>query len=61
MFVIGLAFFAVVGLALVGAILGVAGLFQRDRRSLFALLGLVFNGLIVAGLIGLIVIGTVMK
>ena len=54
--------FALLGLGLIGSVLltvvgfglGVAGLIQRRRKRLFAILGTIFNGLVVLGVIGLI-------
>ncbi|HZG58483.1 hypothetical protein [Paenibacillus sp.] len=43
----GLMFFFIVT-ALVGAVLGLVGLFQKDRLKLFSILGLVFNAVLVA-------------
>src|SRR5690606_21142498 len=40
--------------------LGVAGLFQRERRKVFAILGTIFAGTAVLGTIALIVIGNSM-
>lgn len=44
-------------LVLLGLGLGIAGLFQSDRKKLFAILGLALNGLIVLGAAGLVAIG----
>lgn len=44
-------------LILLGAGLGVAGLFQADRKKLFSILGLMMNGMIILGTAGLMVIG----
>jgi hypothetical protein len=54
---IGLGLFAVVGGAMLGLGLGLAGLFQQETNSTFPILGLVFNGMILLGLVGLVVIG----
>ncbi len=43
--------------ALVGAVLGLVGLFQKDRAKLFSILGLVFNGLVVLFVMVILVIG----
>ena len=58
--ILGLSIFAVIGLNFVGFALGVAGLFQRDRLKVFAILGTLFNGMVIAGMIGLIIIGLTM-
>jgi hypothetical protein len=47
--------------ALLGAALGIAGLVERGRRRVFAALGLVFNGLIVLGLVFLLIIGSLAR
>ena len=46
---------------LLGAGLGIGALFQAERSKVFAVIGLVINTVILAGTIGLIVLGTVMK
>jgi hypothetical protein len=43
--------------ALVGAILGGVALGQRDRKKVFAILGLCFNLLVLIGTLGIIVLG----
>lgn len=47
-------------LYVLGAALGIAGLVQKRRRRLFAVLGTVFNGLILLGLVVLILFGAVL-
>jgi len=49
-------FFLFIILSLIGAVLGVAGLFQKDRLKLFAILGLVFNGLLVFLIVAIVFI-----
>lgn len=57
--------FALLGLGLIGSVLltvvgfglGVAGLIQRRRKRLFAILGTILNGLVVLGVIALFVLG----
>jgi hypothetical protein len=44
---------------LAGLVLGIVGLCQQDRKKLFAILGVIFNGLAVAAVAALIVLGTV--
>jgi hypothetical protein len=44
-------------LAFVGLILGVAGLFQKDRKKVFPVLGTAFNAMILLAVAGLIIIG----
>lgn len=49
------------GLALIGAVLGLVGILLPDRKKVFAILGLIFNVLVV-GIVGLlIVIGNIGK
>ena len=55
--IVGLGIFAIIGLSFVGCGLGIAGLFQPNRNRLFGILGLIFNTLIIFGLVGLIAIG----
>lgn len=43
-----------------GAGLGIAGLVQRDRKKVFAVLGLAFNAAIVFGVIFLMILGSMM-
>lgn len=47
--------------ALVGAALGIAGLVQARRQKMFAVLGLIFNVLIVLGVLGIMVIGLMVE
>ena len=57
---LGLAFIGIFGclfLYLVGFILGIAGLIQRHRRRLFAVLGTVLNGLVLLVMGALVVLG----
>ncbi len=42
---------------LVGTGLGIAGVVQRDRRKVFAVLGLVLNGLAILSIAGMLLIG----
>ena len=48
-------------LLLVGLGLGIAGVLQRNRKKIFGILGLVFNALIVIGLLTLFAIGIAMR
>jgi hypothetical protein len=57
MLLIGLAILADMLLALVGGILGLVGLMQANRGKVAAVIGLVLNGLVVFGVIGLVIIG----
>jgi hypothetical protein len=54
---IGVLIFAAGGLLLLGIMLGGAGLFQSDRRKLFAWLGLLVNGFVLAGAVGIVMLG----
>jgi hypothetical protein len=58
--VLGLVIFAVIAVHLLGLGLAIGGLTQKDRKKVFSILGLVFNGLIIVGTIGLIVLGNTM-
>ena len=57
---------AVVGLLIIGCILvqlvalglGIAGLVQKNRKKLFAILGTVFSGMTLFGVVVLMLIGT---
>jgi hypothetical protein len=44
-------------LCVVAIVLGFVGVLQRDRKKVFAILGIVFNALIIMGTVGLIVVG----
>lgn len=46
---------------LIGLGLGIAGVLQKDRKKIFGVLGLIFNGLIILGVLLLMVIGSTMK
>jgi hypothetical protein len=45
---------------LLGMIFGVVGLFQRERKKVFALLGVLFGCLVFVGLLFVIIIGVAM-
>lgn len=55
----GIAFLAGPLLYLLGLALGIAGVIQRRRRKLFAILGAVFNGLAVLAIVGLFVLAAI--
>jgi hypothetical protein len=57
---IGLAMFFFMFLDLVALVLGVIGLFQQDRKKLFAVLGIVIAGLTLLGTLGLVLLGLAM-
>ena len=54
--VLGLGFIVGVLLSFVGLGLGIAGIIQRRRKRLFAVIGAVLNGLVVLGVIVLVVL-----
>ena len=47
----------VIIMSLVGLVLGITGLVQGGRSKVFPVLGLGFNGMIILGVIGIIIIG----
>lgn len=53
----GLCMIASIGIALIGLILGIVGAVQKNRRKVFAIIGIVLNGLIVLGAAGIVIIG----
>ena len=55
--IIGLMMIAGIFGALVGVGLGIAVLFQKDRKKVFCILGLIFNSVILIALGGLMVLG----
>ncbi|MEM9566736.1 MAG: hypothetical protein AAF974_00375 [Cyanobacteria bacterium P01_E01_bin.34] len=54
---IGLAAVGLFVLDFIAFILGVMGLFQRDRNKTFPILGTVFSGLMLAGMLGIVMVG----
>jgi hypothetical protein len=58
--VVGLGILFGLGGALVGLVLGVVGSLQSDRKILCAVLGAIFNTLILVGVIGLICTGVML-
>lgn len=48
-------------LCFVGIGLGIAGLVQKDRKKIFALLGLIFNSAVFIGVAAMIIMGLVMN
>jgi hypothetical protein len=58
---LGLGIIGGVLFAVVGAGLGIAGIVQKNRKKLFATLGLIFNALAVLGVVGLMIIGLAAK
>ncbi|WP_052350558.1 DUF4064 domain-containing protein [Paenibacillus gorillae] len=55
----GLLMIAGAGIAFVGLILGIVGAFAKNRRKVFAIVGIILNGLIVVGIVALTVLGLV--
>ncbi len=58
---VGLALFLFGGLALISLGLGIAGLFQKDRQKVFAILGTVFSSSILLGTTLLMVVGAAIE
>lgn len=56
---LGLGILGGIALHFVGVGLGIAALFQRDRTKIFAILGLIFNALVVISICGMMAIGMV--
>ena len=55
---------AIIGLVLLDVIafgLGIAGLFQRNRKKVFAILGTIFSSLVILATILLIIVGTMIR
>lgn len=46
-----------VGISFIGLILGIVGIFAKNRRKVFAIIGLVVNGLITLGMLLLFLLG----
>jgi hypothetical protein len=53
----GLAMLGGLAVTFLGAGLGIGGIFQRNRKRVFAVLGLVFNLMILVAFVGLIALG----
>ncbi len=47
--------------AFLGMLLGIGGLFQTNRKRIFAVLGVVFNVMVVVAFVGLMVLGLAVK
>ena len=58
--VIGLGMFGLLGAAILAFCLGIAGVFQKERKKIFAILGLIFSAVSFLGLSLLILIGLLM-
>lgn len=57
--ILGLLVIGGVMLAFVGLVLGIVGLFQSNRKKIFPVIGTIFNFMIIAGVIFLVVLGTI--
>ena len=58
--IIGLTLFVFLGVSLVALGLGIGGVCQKDRRKIFALLGIVFSVLTLVGTIFIVILGIAM-
>ncbi|MGU5664466.1 hypothetical protein, partial [Aeromonas sanarellii] len=58
--IVGLFLFAFLGAALVALGLGIAGLLQKERKKLFAILGTVFSAVSLVVTIFIMIIGSAM-
>ncbi len=58
--ILGLFLLAALGLEVVAIILGIVGMFQKQRKKVFAILGIVFSGLTLVGVVFLIIVGLAM-
>jgi hypothetical protein len=56
---VGLGILGSIAFYLLGLVLGVAGIIQRRRKRLFAVLGAVFNGIVLVLVVGLVAFGFV--
>jgi len=56
-----LLFLGALGIGFVGLILGIIALALKGRRKVFAIIGTVLNGLVIAGLAALVIIGLAMQ
>jgi hypothetical protein len=59
--IVGLLLFAGMGVDIVANGLGIAGVFQKDCKIVFAILGTVFSALTLLGVVGNIVLGLMME
>lgn len=55
---VGLGAIGSAGLIFVSMFLGIAALFQADRKKMFAILGLVFGGMASLAFVGLLILGS---
>ena len=59
--IVGLSMFAIVGMCFLGLCLGIAALFQSNRSKVFAIIGVIFNLMVVLGIVGLALLGMSMQ
>jgi hypothetical protein len=59
MFVLQFGVFTVLVMTLLGVGLAIGGLRQTDRKRVFAVLGLIFNGLVLLGALGVVCLAVV--
>ncbi|WP_314002617.1 hypothetical protein [uncultured Paenibacillus sp.] len=57
---VGIVIMGSLALSFAGLILGIIGCVQKNRRKVFATIGVILNGLLLVGFIGLMVIGFAM-
>ena len=55
--VIGLSIMALLFFDVISTVLGIVGLFQKDRKKLFAVLGTIFSSIILLVAVGVIILG----
>lgn len=58
---IGLAIIGLMLADLLAFIFGIVGLLQRDTKKVFAILGIIFSGIVLLGTLGLMVLGISME
>ena len=57
--VVGFGTIVICLLSVVGVILGIIAVAQSERKKIFGILGLTFNGLFLLGVVGLMIVGSV--
>jgi uncharacterized membrane protein len=57
---VGLFLFVFLGASLVALGLGIAGLLQKDRKKIFAILGTIFSAVTIVGMIFIVMLGLAM-
>ena len=55
--IVGLAIITLIFLDLVAVVLGIVGLFQKNRKKVFAILGVIFSSVTLMLVIGVIILG----